>query len=61
MDNKNWAPDYQYKGWRVCHYVTPPEQFIACRGEKVVRAGSQSEIERKIEDAIDAEAKGKGS
>jgi len=41
--------DYLYKGWKVCHYTLPPEQFIAQKGARCLRADTQIDIEKKID------------
>jgi hypothetical protein len=37
--------DYFVNGWKISHYTLPPEKFIACKEEKVLRANNKEEIE----------------
>ena len=48
---------YVYRGWRVQHYVTPPEEFIATSGSDLLRRPTQELIHDAIDHFIDVEAR----
>lgn len=41
---------YSYKGFMVHHYVINTEQFIACKGARVLRDTTKVGIEQKIDE-----------
>ena len=46
---------YPYKGWMIHHYLAfpeynTPEQFMACKEWRVLRASTKEEIEKMVDD-----------
>lgn len=38
----------RYLGWECYHYTLPPEQFMATKGQKLIRAKTEEELIQSI-------------